>query len=610
MKMKFTNVLLCAMMAMAVAVSFSSCKKDKGTGDDPGPKPGEDTTYALTVSVDTLIFAEATEASMEFVATAARAGWTLVKSEGMDWVTVTPEVGEVGATTVTVKVAANSAEMPRVGYLVLTQKTSGTTARVGISQQGVVKVYDRATDSAALIALYKATNGKTWGKNGPEEGDGKTWMGGSSTGVQGGRIGGSRVGEVIIDGIPWKLTDPITKWGGVTTEVLDGQVRVTGLNLDFPSGMMGKGIPAQLFNLRQLKTLILNCALIENSDLPTEIVLLKKLETLTLNTATTINWEVPGTISMMENLREINFILGSISVESMAKFYNLPKLEVLHVESGALKGAMLPGISKLKTLKSFVIRTSSNVTVLPEDIGNLPELIVFDIAGCKKVTTIPTTVNWTNLESFVIASTGVTMIPNNMREMTKLQIFDAEQRGIEGYNMDEVFTNMPDLVKISVDGCKFTGTLNWMKGKTKLVSVQLDDNLLSGDLNLTENFSSPVLEYFKIGGCTELTGTLDGISNAKAMWAFLMTGTKVAGEIPAEIGMNKALNMILINDNQLVGGIPNELIVGRNINAINISQNNLSGVISDEVLAVMNGKTYFPDNICPQRGVGFTNCSN
>lgn len=603
MKIKITSLLLSAMIGVAVLAGLSSCKKDPVK---PNPEPGAgegDTTHVFTASVDTLIF-EVGGGEQSVDVTARLSGWTSVKAEGADWLSVSPMSGDTSVTAVKVTAVANTAEMPRTAHILFTQAKSGKMLRVGITQHGVLRVFDRASDSAALIAIYKNLGGKDWGT--VEDGDGGKVFGDSRIFGTSSRADapGSR-----IDGVPWKLTDSFSKWGGVTTRVIDGQLRVVGLNLNFPNGIKGRSFPVQMFDLRALEDLSLDCSKMQDCELPQEFVLLSSLQRVEFASASTVTWKVSPLVSMMTALREIYFYMGNMSVEDFGRLYALPNLEQLYIQSGAMRGALPDGISKMTKLKGFSISGGANVSGLPADIGRLSELETFNVVGCKKLTELPVNVDWMNLKTFSISNSGIKMFPANFKDIATLQMFDVEMQEIADINLTELLGKMSELVYIKANGNGFTGSTAFLKGKSKLLEVNVEGNKLSGQLNLIGNLDAPVLEVLTLSNNTELSGTLTGISKAPMMYSFGCSNTKLGGEIPAEIGMNKKLNFLTIIDAQLEGNIPIELVKDRAFNIFNISNNNLGGVLTDEVLAIVSKwSAMAKEGLCIQRGPGFKNC--
>lgn len=145
---------------------------------------------------------------------------------------------------------------------------------------------------------------------------------------------------------------------------------------------------------------------------------------------------------------------------------------------------------------------------------------------------------------------------------------------------------------------------------TMLKLLWLDRNQLTGTLS-EKLFQFNLMENFRMGENSELTGIITSeIGVMKNLNYFSLYNTKVSGPIPSSIGNLSNLKSLELNSNNLSGSLPESLGLLDLLTNLKIQNNNLSGVIP----ATFKNSIQWPywdinKNICPQKGVGFTNCT-
>jgi RHS repeat-associated protein len=201
------------------------------------------------------------------------------------------------------------------------------------------KVYGQvlASDSLALVDLYKSTNGANW-KN------------------------------TINNNKPW-LVGPVSGWYGVA---VTGN-RVTTLNL-YENNLSGK-IPESIGNLEALMGLDIYQAYLDT--IPASIGNLVNLATLELD-----HCRLTGKLPNMGNLRNLRFLSLSNNkfADTLPSFItNFTRLEKLYLVSTNLSGKIPDDIGNLKALKSLGLGGSNLSGPIPESIVNLVDLESIDI---------------------------------------------------------------------------------------------------------------------------------------------------------------------------------------------------------------------------------------
>ena len=128
----------------------------------------------------------------------------------------------------------------------------------------------------------------------------------------------------------------------------------------------------------------------------------------------------------------------------------------------------------------------------------------------------------------------------------------------------------------ATDGENWDKSANWLSdaplGEWKGVTTN-DDGRVT-ELSLTGN---------KLSG--EIPAELGSLSNLRWLW---LTGNKLSGEIPPELGSLSNLTWLTLGRNELSGEIPAELGSLSNLRTLGLSYNDLSGEIPAELGSLSN----------------------
>ena len=408
-----------------------------------------------------------------------------------------------------------------------------------------------ATDRAALVALYNATDGANWTNN--------TY---------------------------WSTIRPLSDWYGVTTNA-DGRVTRVSLQFNELSGT----IPAGLGGLDILQDLYLS----ENTltgAIPEELGNLANLQKLYLY-ANALSGTIPEELGNLANLRELylhtNALTGAIPVE----LGNLGNLKFLYLELNELSGAIPAELGNLGSLLELHLSSNMLSGAIPEELGNLGSLQILLLADNTLNGDIPDELtNLNQLQVFDIYNTGLCVTPGSAVQMWLAAItFHGSVCGVEALTDREVLVALYN----ATDGANWTNNANWLStaplsdwygvnttahGRVSLLSlaqnglagtipVELGSLTVLADLYLQQNqLSGPIPA--ELGDLTSL------------LWLYLWDN-ELSGEIPAELGSLSRLQKLYLNQNQLSGPIPAELGNLTNLLQLIANQNQLSGPIPAEL---------------------------
>ncbi len=225
---------------------------------------------------------------------------------------------------------------------------SDTTNNCSTAVQVTVDGAGVATDRAALVALYNATDGPNWGRN-------TNWFRGDLT---------------------------LGTWHGVTT---DASGRVTELSLD--NNALTGSIPAELGNLANLEWLNLSSNGLTGS-IPTELGNLANLQTLSLS-SNGLTGSIPAELGNLANLQGLylnnNGLTGSIPTE----LGNLANLEGLVLRNNELTGSIPTELGNLANLEWLFLHNNELTGSVPTELGNLANLEWLDLGRNELTGSIP-----------------------------------------------------------------------------------------------------------------------------------------------------------------------------------------------------------------------------
>lgn len=289
------------------------------------------------------------------------------------------------------------------------------------------KVLVDSVERAALVALYKATDGDNWTN--------KT---------------------------NWCSDKPISEWYGVGKDFYGLSLSLWGNNL--------KGrLPIELTNLNNLNGLYLQANKLEGFILP-EIYRLKKLGGLSLS-SNNFCGSIPGSIGCLIKLRSLNLgsnsldgeipkelgrlsqltglDLGSnkLSGEIPKELANMENLITLNFSNNMLTGTIPPELGKLKNLTDIYLYLNNLSGHIPSELSDIPNLRLIDLRTNYLSGNIPSELS--KLKKLTCLRLGNNQlsgnIPSEIGELTELSQLQLYNNQLEG-EIPESFNNLVNLI--------------------------------------------------------------------------------------------------------------------------------------------------------------------
>ena len=228
-----------------------------------------------------------------------------------------------------------------------------------------------ATDRAALIALYHATDGPNWERN-------DNWLSTAPIGEWDG-VETDTNGRVI------ELSLIINKLRGEIPRELGNLANLESLSLS--DNELSGEIPRELGNLANLEKL----HLFDNElsgEIPRELGNLASLESLSLSD----NWlsgEIPWELGNLANLESLDLRQNHLIGEIPWELGNLANLRSLFLSDNELSGEIPRILGKLVNLFSLSLHRNQLSGEIPHELGNLVNLISLSLHGNQLTGCIP-----------------------------------------------------------------------------------------------------------------------------------------------------------------------------------------------------------------------------
>ncbi|KAG8371336.1 hypothetical protein BUALT_Bualt13G0077100 [Buddleja alternifolia] len=358
-------------------------------------------------------------------------------------------------------------------------------------------------------------------------------------------------------------------------------------NLSLAYNSFTGSLPSDFFNISTLQSLSIVANNLSGS-LPTNLGYMQPvLEELFLY-ENYLSGSIPESISNCSKLRILALDSNNFTGFIPHFFGNLRLLERLLLDNTNLKTespySELSFITSLTNCRVLYMLAVSNIPldgIIPASIGNLSTSFqYFYASNCKIKRKIPEEIgNLSNLMVLDLADNELTgKIPFTVKHLQKLQGLYLENNKLEG-SIPDGLCDLHNLVDLYLSQNRFSGFIPECLGNvTSLRHLLLNSNMLSSSipsslwrikdlllLNLSSNSLSGFLH-------PELGNLVAAISIDLSM-------NNLSKDIPSTIGNLQVMADLFLAHNSLEGSIPASIGSMINLVTLDLSYNNLSGLI-------------------------------
>ena len=352
-----------------------------------------------------------------------------------------------------------------------------------------------ASDRAALVALYNATEGGSW-----------------------------------ITRTNWLSGRPLDEWHGVTT---DSGGRVTALNLS--SNSLKGALPAALGDLTNLESLRLS----DNSltgPIPAELGDLTNLRALNLGSEGRgkLTGPIPAALGNLTNLESLDLSSNDLTGSIPAWLGDLSNLRALNLWSNELTGRIPAALGNLTNLESLWLGWNELTGPIPAWLGDLSNLVVLLLPVNQLTGPIPAELgDLSNLKVLNLWGNSLTgPIPAALGDLANLEILNLGGANQLTGRIPAELGDLSNLKELDLWGNSLTGPIPAALGD--LANLEI--------LNL---------------GSNELTGwipaALGDLTNLESLW---LRSNQLTGRIPAALSNLSNLSELYLLGNDLTGCVP------------------------------------------------------
>lgn len=406
-------------------------------------------------------------------------------------------------------------------------------------------------ERAALIALYRSTNGADWhGRTG--------WLGRRGSECSWYGVGCDPAGTAVVslrlssNGMSGELPTELGDLASLSTldlrsndlggEIPASLARASSLEvLDLAYNRLSGTVPAELGHLSRLRVLSLE----RNRFRGVQSGLGSLASLLTLDLSSNPIAFLPADLSRLGLLRSLVLREGDLT-EIPAAVLEIRSLEQLDLSGNPMQGSEIPeGIGNLDQLVRLACASCGLEGDIPPAIGQLIRLVELDLRD-NALAGIPAEIGaLTALERLFLSGNELTGLPPEISAARSLRVLDLGRNRIA--QLPEM-GNLP-LAHLDVAGNRLT-SLPELSG---LQVLRAPGNLLEGEM--PDFAGSPGLQALDLAGNPFAPGPIpEGLLNLRQLGELNLRGTNRTGEIPTRLGELEVLSWVDLSENPFAPG--------------------------------------------------------
>lgn len=313
----------------------------------------------------------------------------------------------------------------------------------------------------------------------------------------------------------------------------------------------------------------------------------------------TVSWDINAATSSWEGVTtnaegcvthlvlRNNNLTGSLPNE----IGDLSELLTLDLSANNIGGNIPTTIGNLSQLEVLFLWNNPLIGSIPTSISNLSNLHDLRLFNNQLTGGIPSTIgdlsNLSNLQIYNIPTMSGTL-PSELGDLTNLttlRLFNIGQMG----NIPTELGNLTQLTFLQLLQNNFTGSIPATLGNlTELTHLDIGGNMLTGTIPATLG-NLIKLEVLDLAS-NQLNGEIPpALSDLDVLRNLYLSNNNLTGNIPAYLGDLAQLEDLRLQNNDLTGEMPIELIeLNNTLTNINLSNNNLEGCLPSDFTVFCN----------------------
>ena len=325
------------------------------------------------------------------------------------------------------------------------------------------RAQDLASDRAALVALYNATDGPKWANN-------DNWLSDEPLDAwYGVRVSDGRV--ELLDLEDNRLT-------GTIPPELGGLTSLTWLNL--ARNQLTGPIPPELGDLSSLTLLYLHANQLTGS-IPPELGDLSRLWTLIL-AYNQLTGPIPSELGGLSRLRQLGAPFNQLTGSIPPELGDLSRLMWLDLYQNQLTGSIPPELGGLSHLERLYLNHNQLTGPIPPELGGLSSLTLLDFQYNRLTGAIPSELGaLSGLEEMDLNDNRLTgSVPRWLGELSKLRSLRLHENQLTG-GIPAELGDLTRLIWLYLSRNRLTGNIPPELGSLSSLSIlSLTENQLTG----------------------------------------------------------------------------------------------------------------------------------
>ncbi len=260
---------------------------------------------------------------------------------------------------------------------------------------------------------------------------------------------------------------------------------------------------------------------------------------------------IPPELGGLIQLKGLNVSGNQLTGELPPELGGMDQLEALNLSGNQLTGELPPELGDMDWLKDLNLSGNQLTGEIPPELGNLPELDWLNLSHNELTGVIPSELG---------------NLPAGLYGLKDLNLSDNHLTGEIPFRL----SRLANLRKLHLQRNQLTGEI-----PPRLDSLRLLGELLLNDNELTGKIPRELSTLAE-----KLPGT--GYAIGGLYWLDL-SGNRLIGEIPPEMGELDKLRRLNLGDNELTGAVPAELGDLSELERLDLTDNALTGPIPPEL---------------------------